>query len=329
MIDKNPTVTVLMPVYNGSQFLRQAIQSVLNQTYNDFEFLIIDDASTDDSLKIIKVFDDIRIKLIENYHNLGQTSSLNKGLKLAKGKYIARLDQDDICLARRLEKQVEFLNNNQEVAVVGSHYMSIDENGHYLHELKWPVGSLSNLLYILTGHNPVGHPCVMYRKKVIKEVGYYREEYSKSEDADLWFRIYHNGYRCDNIPQILTYYREHSKQGSTVFKDLQHKNHNLAFFDFYTGLIKKEIGYNKIEQYLNVLVWKTESFSLNNMCNIIYIFMSLFDKLKFIHRYNNSIIYFHPKIFRPLQLLSIIGLLLKNNTLPTGLIKSLFKRIKK
>lgn len=326
---EQPLVSVIVTTYNRKELLKETIDSILNQTFRDFELIVVDNYSNYDFLSYMKSFNDSRIRSFQNQNNGIIVVNRNYGIKKAKGEYIAVCDDDDLWLPLKLEKQVEFLNSNQEVAVVGSHYMSIDENGNYLHELKWPVGSVSNFFYILTGHNPVGHPCVMYKKKVIEEVGYYREEYSKSEDTDLWFRIYHNGYRCDNIPQILTYYRKHSKQASTVFKDLQHKNHSLAFFDFYTKLVKKEISYNKIVQYLNVLVWKTEHFSLNNLWNIIYIFMSIFEKLKFIHRCNNSIIYFYPKIFRPLQLLGLIGLLLKNNTLPTSLIKSILKRIKK
>src|SRR3990170_6306785 len=104
----NPEITVLMSVYNGERFLREAIESILNQTYRDFEFLIINDGSTDSSREIILSYNDPRIRLIDNELNIGLTRSLNKGLRLARGKYIARQDADDISFRKRLEKQVAF-----------------------------------------------------------------------------------------------------------------------------------------------------------------------------------------------------------------------------
>ncbi|SVC41049.1 uncharacterized protein METZ01_LOCUS293903, partial [marine metagenome] len=110
-----PLITVLMPVYNGAKYLNEAIDSILNQTFQNFEFIIIDDGSTDDSVKIIKSYDDNRIRLVENRNNLGQSETLNKGLSLTRGKYIARMDQDDISMPERLKKQFEFMENNSDV----------------------------------------------------------------------------------------------------------------------------------------------------------------------------------------------------------------------
>ncbi len=117
---EKPRVTVLMSVYNGEKYLREAIDSILNQTFKDFEFLIIDDGSTDSSADIIRSYTDFRIRLIQNEKNIGLTRSLNKGLKLAKGEYIARMDVDDISLPIRFEKQVSFLDKYEDVKLVGS-----------------------------------------------------------------------------------------------------------------------------------------------------------------------------------------------------------------
>ena len=116
----NPKVTVLMPVYNGEKYLKEAITSILLQTFDDFEFLIINDGSSDASVDIIQSFRDPRIRLVHNDTNIGLIATLNKGLKLAHGKYVARMDQDDISLPRRLEKQTYFMDNNPDVGVCGT-----------------------------------------------------------------------------------------------------------------------------------------------------------------------------------------------------------------
>ena len=126
-----PKVSVVMCVHNGERYLYEALESVLNQTFEDFEFIIVDDASADNTPAILKEYaaQDGRIRLMRNAHNLGLTRSLNKALRLAKGEYIARQDADDISLPQRLEKQVEFLNSNSRTAVVGSWTEVIDEYG--------------------------------------------------------------------------------------------------------------------------------------------------------------------------------------------------------
>ncbi len=128
-MSENPKVSVIMSVYNGDKYLREAIESILNQTFTDFEFIIVNDGSTDNSLEIIESYDDERIKTINNKKNIGLTKSLNKALKFAKGKYIARQDADDVSLPNRFEKQVEYLDSHPEVALVGTSVYLIDENG--------------------------------------------------------------------------------------------------------------------------------------------------------------------------------------------------------
>ncbi|HKQ33129.1 MAG TPA: glycosyltransferase family A protein, partial [Thermodesulfobacteriota bacterium] len=120
-----PKVTVLMTVYNGEKFLNEAIDGILNQTFRDFEFLIINDGSTDGSREIIKSYKDPRINLVDNESNIGLTASLNRGLSLAGGEYIARQDADDISLPERLEKQISILERNPDIALLGSWYLEI------------------------------------------------------------------------------------------------------------------------------------------------------------------------------------------------------------
>ena len=125
---KTPKITVLMPVYNGEKYLKESIESILKQTFRDFEFLIINDTSTDESEKIIRSFKDSRIKLIKNEKNIGLTKSLNKGLDLAKGEYMARMDADDISLPKRLEIQVAFMDKNPKIGVIGAWAKVIGES---------------------------------------------------------------------------------------------------------------------------------------------------------------------------------------------------------
>ena len=129
---KNPKVTVLMSVYNGEKYLQEAIDSILEQTFKDFEFLIINDGSTDKTGEILESYHDLRIKIINNEKNIGLTKSLNKGLKLARGEYIARQDADDISMPERLEKEVEFLETHQDYAVVGAFAKIINKNSEIL-----------------------------------------------------------------------------------------------------------------------------------------------------------------------------------------------------
>ncbi|MDP6770971.1 MAG: glycosyltransferase family A protein, partial [Anaerolineales bacterium] len=124
------TVTVLMPVYNGTRYLREAIDSILKQTFEDFEFLIIDDASTDESASVILSYSDERIRFVQNKSNVGQVRCQNIGLDLARGQYIARLDQDDSSLATRLRRQVDLMESDPRLAVVGTWMSKVDENGH-------------------------------------------------------------------------------------------------------------------------------------------------------------------------------------------------------
>ena len=304
-LQHTPKVTVLMSVFNGSQYLKEAVDSVLSQTFDDFEFLIIDDFSLDNSVEIIKSYDDTRIRLIENEYNIGQTASLNKGLKLAKGECIARIDQDDVCMPCRLQNQVQVLKSTLNVAVLGSYFIHIDSDGNLLRYNKFPVNPNSNLFYIISGKNPLIHPGVMYRKNIIVAIGGYREEYMPSEDIDLWLRIYQNGYVCENIPEYLTKIRKHEMQTSEINNNAQSKKHMLAFYNFYKSVTKNNIDYHEIEQYFNILVWRIEKVTLNSFFKILTILLALYRNLSPSQKKGYSIF----SKFQEIQLLQIFGLI--------------------
>jgi len=224
------------------EFIRGSIDSVLNQVFKDYEFIIIDDCSSDESVDIIKSYSDKRIRLILNEKNIGLTSSLNKGLELAKGEYIARIDVDDICLPRRLERQVEFLDHHKEICIVGTRWNSIDENNRVLSTIRLPIEPYECGFWLYAyGEQPVGHPCVMFRKKKIKNLGGYSENYKVAQDADLWFRAAAKGFQFANIPISLMLYRIHQNQISTYSGKTQNTLHDKALSKFISNQINKKV----------------------------------------------------------------------------------------
>ncbi len=184
----NPKVTVLMSVYNGETHLRDSVDSILDQTYEDFEFLILNNASTDRTKEILELYDDPRIRLIDNDKNIGLIRSLNRGLGLAKGEYIARMDADDISLPTRLEKQVDFLDSHDSIGVLGIRSWIIDESGDTLIRANHPIVHNEILAKILLD-NCFVHSSVMFRKKLIDTYGNYNNNAVLGEDYDLFLRL--------------------------------------------------------------------------------------------------------------------------------------------
>lgn len=198
-----PKISVLMSVYNSAQYLREAIQSILDQTLHDFEFLIINDSSTDESRNIILSFSDTRIKLIDNLENNGLSKSLNKGIEIAKAKYIARMDSDDISLPDRLLKQYLFMENNTHISVCGSWAKIIGADNYVL---NYPSNNDEIKAYLLF-NNPIIHPGTMFRKELfIKNNFWYDESISYSQDYELWQRASAK-MNFANIPEVLLLYR--------------------------------------------------------------------------------------------------------------------------
>jgi glycosyltransferase involved in cell wall biosynthesis len=206
-----PQVTVLMSVYNGEKWLSESIESVLEQTFQDFEFVIIDDASTDRSADIINSYKDGRIIYARNAHNMGLTKSLNKGIGLARGEYIARMDADDISVANRLEKQVTFMDANPEVAVCSSYTVFIDELGKKLNSWNDDIENVtySQIRKTLPQKNCLSHTSVLMRAHIVRAY-LYNELQKHSQDWDLWLRLVQDNHRIDKIPDCLVRNRIHS-----------------------------------------------------------------------------------------------------------------------
>lgn len=198
---KNHAISVIMAVYNSEKYLAKAIESILNQTFKDFEFIIINDSSTDNSLNIIKEYQkkDKRIRLMNNKKNIGLTKSLNKGLKIVKSKYIARIDADDISLPRRLEKQYKYLEGNPDIFLLGTGAHNMNEEGNNTTNFK-PLTSFEEIKKQLPSQNCIYHPSIMFRNN-----GgiYYHEKFPYSQDYDLYLRLLSEGKKLTNIPDKL------------------------------------------------------------------------------------------------------------------------------
>lgn len=216
-MDKNvelPLVSVIMPVYNAEKYLPEAIESILNQTYTNFEFLIFDDASTDKSFSIIENYalEDRRIICTKSKQNMGYVKHLNQGIKMAKGKYIARMDADDISCKRRLEKQIDFIECHLDVGVCGSWYKPLI-NRKEVNIAKLPTNH-DDIIARLLWASPFAHPTIMMRKNILDKFNYlYNEAYLPAEDYDLWVRL-SAVTKFANLPEPLLIYRIHEGQVS-------------------------------------------------------------------------------------------------------------------
>lgn len=200
-------VSVIMAVYNGSQYLRQALESVLQQECEGLEFVIVDDCSTDDTGAIIQSYADPRIVYVRNERNLGQTESLNKGLACAKGELIARIDADDLFGIGKLQRQVEFLDEHAGVAVCGTWAVRIDSEGRNLGLFTAPVAPL-DVRFRMLWAVPVGHVTVVMRRNALVEAGGYDVRYRFAADFALWSTLVKRGAIITNIPEPLAFIRE-------------------------------------------------------------------------------------------------------------------------
>jgi glycosyltransferase involved in cell wall biosynthesis len=213
MITK-PKISVVMPVYNGEKYLSTAIDSILNQTFPDFEFIIINDASTDTTSDIIRKYQkkDKRIISINNEKNLGIGGTLNKGFTYAKTQYVARMDADDISEPERLEKQYKLISSNKKLGVVGGYILIINEQNDPLLLRKYLANS-NDLKNHIFRYSPFAHPATMIRLSVFNEFGGYDPSKSPSEDLDLWIKI-GTKYEFGNVPRVILNYRIYEASAS-------------------------------------------------------------------------------------------------------------------
>lgn len=212
-----PLISVVLPIYNAGAYLSEALDSILNQTVTDFEVIAIDDGSTDSSLSVLQQYEkkDSRVKVVSRA-NKGLANTLNEALTLATGEWIARMDQDDIALAHRFEKQLAYLKSSG-ADMVGSwvkRFGAADKR-----TVKLPESDNAIKMALLFG-SPFAHPAVMMRAALVKELRY-EHRWDKAEDYDLWVRAAIAGWKMANVPEVLLQYRVHGSQISTAASNRQ------------------------------------------------------------------------------------------------------------
>lgn len=243
-----PILSIVMPVFNSEKYVGTAIESILKQTYNDFELIIIDDGSTDGSLKIIKSFKDKRIRIIINDSNRGIVYSRNRGLQEAKGKYIGMFDSDDVAHSSKFEEQIEFLEKNKDFGMVGSWVRIIDEMGN-LTGKNWKLTASSEMIpAIMLFKNYFLQSAVLYRSECISKYRF-QEDFEIGEDYKIWLEIIAD-YRVWNIQKYLVQYRVHP-QSSTSNHALLRQYDEVIF----TGLLKRlNIASENLEIKLHLML---------------------------------------------------------------------------
>ena len=208
-----PKISVLLPIYNAEAHLEEAVKGILNQTYSDFELIAVDDGSTDQSLKILKRFQDPRLKILMNEKNLGISDSLNKAIAASQGQYLARMDQDDLALPCRFQKQIEFLEQHPEVDILGTWFKLF---GNTIPQVIRHPTTDAAIKAGLIFEPVIGHPTVMMRKQSLMSLGHvYDPTYNRAEDFELWTRAACT-LRLANLPEVLLHYRIHPTQMGSV-----------------------------------------------------------------------------------------------------------------
>lgn len=226
-MNKLAPISVIMSVYNSADYLRESVESILNQTFTEFEFIIINDGSTDNSWEILAEYAerDQRVKLFKNEENIGLTKSLNKGIALAQGEYIARQDADDVSLSKRFEKQVALLDEYPEVVLVSCDLELINSEGQHIGKKEMACDRDLVPWYLIFYNRLAGHSQVIFRRDAVKSLGGYSENRRYSQDYELWCRLAKVG-KIAILPEILLQLRIHNKSISVENK-LEQKEYSL------------------------------------------------------------------------------------------------------
>ncbi len=225
----NRLISVILPVYNCDQYIKECIDSILSQTYTKFELIIIDDKSTDKTVEIIKSYTDNRIKLTLKEKNTGLTDSLNYGIHIAQGDFIARMDGDDVCMPTRFEEQIKVLIENPEISICGSWAKIIGIN-EYMETPECNHQIFKKFIF----HNALIHPSLMFRKKVFENHKYDRN-FEPAEDFNLWTRLIFE-FNFYNIQKPLLNYRKHDMNVSKQRAQIQKEKFLESLYNFYSTI---------------------------------------------------------------------------------------------
>lgn len=272
-----PLVSVIMSAYNAEAFLEEAVKSILNQTYKKIEFIIINDGSTDCTTEILGKYEKIdnRIKIIDNDGNKGLIYSLNKGIEYSKGKYIVRMDADDISRINRIEKQVDLMESNEDIAISGSNISMFMENKKYLKRIVNAPKSNDEIKANSLFETSFFHPTVIIKREIFLDKKFrYNENDKYAEDYGLWNRIIIDN-NAQNIDEVLLDYRiVKTSETRKANKDI--KQRELVFKKIYSDYIK-QLGYNILEKDLDI---HFEISTIQNLNNSKY---SLNEKLEYLN----------------------------------------------
>jgi len=234
-----PVISVITSVFNAQETLKDSVLSILDQTYTDFEFIIVDDGSTDDSLTILGQLSDSRIVLLKNKGNIGLSASLNRALSMAKGKFVARHDADDTSLPNRLKLQAKFMDENPEVGVLGGQMQVVNDKGEVVEDYTLPT-SHAKLAWRLLFDRSFAHPTVMMRRELVVQVGGYEEALRVSQDHQLWTKLVTRT-RFANLPDMLVRYRALEAIANPIKSQDQHTNRMRSRQKLVSGIFGKEV----------------------------------------------------------------------------------------
>ncbi len=280
-----PKISVIMPAYNAERYISATIKSILNQTFKNFEFIIIDDGSTDKTFNIITSFKDPRIRLYKNKLNIGYVKTLNKLIKLSNGKYIARQDNDDISLPLRLQKQFYFLETHKDVGVCGTNAKSFGEKNTLTNLPLKNEDILVNLLF----SNPILHSSVMFRKSIltIYNINYYDESLCPCEDYFMWYNI--SKYtKLANLDYSLIKYRLHKDNTSKLRSDDQKKNRYFIKKIIFKETLNYHITKNELDT-LNIIFYHN-SLQFNDLKSLDSFFKKIIERNKELQFYNENLL---------------------------------------
>lgn len=261
-----PDISIIMSVYNGEDYVEQTVKSIIAQTFKNWELIVINDCSTDSTAEILKKYSqsDDRIKVYTNEVNLRLPSSLNKAISLSSGKYIARMDADDICLAARFEKQFEFMEKNSSVDLSSCRFLTV-KNGVYSSGGCGGRCDDAALKAMLLTTNPILHPGVIAKAEVMKKL-LYNPQCTCTEDLDLWTRFALGNYKIQIQPEYLLIYRLHDKQITATTLEKQHKEVLAIQNNYFEQLVDKMDEQTK-EFYINGVYFK-EIPDVKKFCNL-------------------------------------------------------------
>lgn len=229
---ENVPISVLMSVHNGERYLRKSVESILNQTFRDFEFLIIDDGSSDSTPEILREYaaSDERIRIVTNQNSLRLAAALNRGLELAHGKYIARHDDDDMALPHRLKLQYEYMESHPEIFLCGGQGIRMDADGTPGQILFREIDEAKLRRKLESGKNNIIHPSILFRNDGRTR---YREKFTNTQDFDLYMLLYSRGERIVNLPHILLYFRQNGQQKELFKKAVRQRLFDQLVLRFY------------------------------------------------------------------------------------------------